>query len=61
MKMNLKQFRAWFAPLLQWPVTMRRVSWLESDALEWSQQYPGVLDAGEQAFASIRRDFPVLP
>lgn len=58
MSMTLKQFREWFAPFLQWPVTLRRVTWLDKDRVEWSQQYPGVLDAGPRAFERLRSDYP---
>lgn len=56
--MTVKQFGELVAPFVQWPVTMRRAAWLEADALVWSVQYPGVLDAGARAFEQLRRQHP---
>jgi len=52
--MTLEQCRTRFAPIVQRPVPMRRVAWLAPDALEWSSQFPGVLDAGARAFEDLR-------
>jgi hypothetical protein len=59
--MTLEQCRARFAPLVQRPVSMRRALWLAPDALEWSSQYPGVLDAGPRAFDDLRDLRDVAP
>jgi hypothetical protein len=58
--MTLKTFRERIAPLVQWPVTLRLAPWLDADVLEWSTQYPGVLDAGPRAFEHVRRFQPEL-
>jgi hypothetical protein len=58
--MTLQQFRERFAPLVQWPIVVRRATWLEAETLEWSLQYPGVLDASPRAFDSIREEHPEI-
>ena len=54
MRMTVQQYALWIAPVVQGPVSVRRVEWLEADDLEWSAQYPGVLDAGARAFARLQ-------
>jgi hypothetical protein len=54
--MTVQQFRERFAPLVQWPVVMRQATWLDAEAVEWSLQYPGMLDAGTRAYEQIRQD-----
>jgi hypothetical protein len=54
--MTLQQYRERFEPLVQSPVPMRRATWLDADALQWSFQDPGVLDVGERAFELIRHE-----
>jgi hypothetical protein len=56
LRMTLTEFRERIAPLVQWPVTMRRANWLDADTLEWSVQYPGLLDAGERAYRHLSRE-----
>jgi len=58
MQLTLKQFRERVAPIMQWPVTMRRATWLDDETIEWSMQYPGVLDAGARAYDAVRREYP---
>lgn len=58
--MTLTQFRELVAPLVQWPLTLRLAPWLGADRLEWSLQYPGVLDAGPLAFRDVQRAQPEL-